>query len=261
MNNIALIPYRGNDAWRRESVSTVINWVHSIGLKCAVVGTPDTYTHRADYEIHVPNTSFQKTVAWNKGIQYLFSQKIVSRESAIIMLDSDILPETHTIQKALRLLDNPYIVAVHPFDEIEDLDKTRTWGINHSTIAFNELEQLYADFLRKGRRCYGGAFIVKAGAFVGSGGFDTNFKGWGHEDDMFYYAMRRKYPCGRVIRIAGLIRHLYHDPQNTPEYVKSETYKANSRHKLNSIMKLKYSPSKYFRTNQLMNGLRKEWEL
>jgi hypothetical protein len=96
---------------------------------------------------------------------------------------------------------------------------------------------------------------VRSGAFAEVGGFDQRFTGWGHEDDAFYYSLRRKYPLGRIRREPGLIRHLWHNPQNSPEYTSGPEYHNSGKLKTSSFLELKYNPHKYWKNLRLLNGI------
>lgn len=59
------------------------------------------------------------------------------------------------------------------------------------------------------------------------GGFDTEFVGWGAEDDAFIFKIRRVMNCMEYRCDSGVVLHLYHKKVNTPTYVEGQNYKKN----------------------------------
>lgn len=261
---LAVIPYRGTDEWRHGAISTVISWLDAHGVDAVISGSPDTHTIKAKHNLWVDNMPrFQKTRAWMFALKFLFMNQKVEPTTPILLLDADILVESRWLdpEEIRRMFADPRLVGFHPFTQIEDLEKTRTYGVIHGHETFDQLRLAYPDFLRRGRRCYGGAMWLRAGAMAEVGGFDQRFTGWGHEDDVFYYSLRRRYPLGRIIRTDGVIRHLWHAPQNADGYTKGEVYRRNSEFKFEVVIALKYDPDRYLRNLRMVNGIPDKWRL
>lgn len=144
-----LIPYRGNDEWRRESVATVIAWVKEHGHRPVVVGSPDEYTAGAE-DVRVDNMpAFHKARAWNYGMRHLLTGG-TAPDTPVLLLDSDILVGSQWLNEArvAKQFTDQRIVAFHPFDQIEDLEKLRTFSLNHGEETFAQLRLTFPDHLR-----------------------------------------------------------------------------------------------------------------
>lgn len=177
------------------------------------------------------------------------------RSEFVLLLDSDIIVENHlldTHRLKQELLD---FDMVHPFDGICDLQKFETFQFLKQ---YGEGSvEVRVNMLRSGLRCYGGALYIRTSVYFEVGGFDERFDAWGHEDDVFYYLVRRVVGPFRVKRIHALAYHLYHPPLNTEEYVKGPKYRELAFIKSRVLGQIfrKSDIKKYIKMNRIRNGI------
>lgn len=260
-----LIPFYSGDGYREKNLKSLLDYYleHTPNSTTIIVVEQLSHTDFSDYINHPQFThvkqpmgniyKFNKSSAWNYGMNWVRKNKVKSE--FVLMLDADIIIEKHFLDQYKLKEELKDFDMVHPFKGICDLQKFETF-----TFVRNYHEEKYdlnVNLLRSGTRCYGGALFIRVTTFFEVGGFDERFDAWGHEDDVFYYLVRRYVGPFRVKRTVGLIFHLYHPPLNTEEYIKGPKYRelAFIKSKVLGQIFRKGSVHKYIRMNRIRNGI------
>lgn len=168
----------------------------------------------ADIESHISNlfNSDRVSIFFRKDLDPIFHRTKYINELLNLtqtpfvgVWDTDVIPTLHGIRQALNTLQQGYAMCL-PYDgkfiflSAQDSNLLRE-GMN---IAVNELH----DGIHLGRPSVGGAYMVNKDLYLGVGGENETFYGWGPED---IERVKRMEILGyEVKRAEGPLYHLHH---------------------------------------------------
>lgn len=205
-----IISYRESDDKRKRNLICVLNylsWLMSGNSEIILVEQDKiskvnwlTGIKKNEYIKHI---FVENPGTFNKGWGYNIGVKI-SKNNTIIFNDTDVIVKLDTYKYALNLLKKYDIV--NPYKDIIFLDEKDTknfinYNCNYNNLPFYNKKEAYV--------ISGGIFLMKKESYLDIKGFDEDCYGYGHEDDIFDFKIRKlKIP---YIQINDVSVHLYHD--------------------------------------------------
>jgi hypothetical protein len=256
-----LIPFHHGDALRLRDVMLVLDYYlkHSDDDSEVVLCEQGTWTDFSHLEgnskfIYVnqkTSEKFNKSSCWNFGFKNTRGENIVGVDADIIVPSECI--KTDYIEMCL---DNSRLF--YPFDKIIDMSdlETRMFAKHPDTLECFDLEK-DVNNKRSGTRCTGGIWFIKRTDFVAIGGFNTQFKSWGGEDDIFNWISTSLFGKDTTQRSDGVCFHLFHNISNTLEYKESDEYKEILKIRLDIMANHfdEVTTPRYCKTQKFLNGL------
>lgn len=241
---IVVIPHFAGDRERNKNLRMTLNHLDiaiTHGWRVIVVEM-GSYTDIKEFNVEhiVSRDMFVKSKAWNMAFKYVLNEMLGQTNKdfdkvLMCLLDNDILfHDTDFLTESDPLRGKRY---AHPFNRIYDTDMVEVWDIEKYGVC--ALENIKWDNLRKGLRCYGGASLCRLGDIVRIGGFDEKFVKWGHEDDLFHYAMLRLVKFENYTRFDQGIVHLVHPIKNTTTHLISSQFLTQQGYLYERINRLK----------------------
>ena len=102
-----------------------------------------------------------------------------------------------------------------------------------SVIKNNKINDSFGAPRRKKNASHGGVNFIKSDKYMEIGGHDMHFRGWGGEDDVFFYLCKKFL---KVKRTPGDYKmyHLYHPVESNNKHKRTDDYKFN-KHRVNIV--------------------------
>ncbi len=182
---------------------------------------------------------FEKARCFNIGFEYVQSDYVLGNDCDIIIqpkIIEDIINETLSINTLYLPYDDVYYTTKKERDEIYTKGVLNKNGGNYNK--------------NNTRKLLGGAFICKTSNYLKVGGMCEKFRGWGSEDNEFFYR------CSKIIgvrrpedKVEAL--HLYHIQEN-------DKYYSNQNRNSNLYYRIIYSGDREFlsHANQCIKDLK-----
>ena len=232
-----IIPHHSsNTSERSRNLRLVLNHIKPFLQKYqweVIVYEMGSHTGLRDFPwvSHITDSNrFVKAVAWNRAFKRVLDLTAMSLcgddtythpdRHLVVLLDNDIVlhDSAEFFEAEDPLQGKKY---VHPYTKIHDTDMVGVWDFEKYDGIPYEPSWNNA---RNGRRCYGGFSAMSLGDIVRIGGFCTEFKKWGHEDDIFHYSLLRHVRLENYTRFDRGIIHLNHPNNNTKDHLMSFEY-------------------------------------
>lgn len=180
-----------------------------------VVSDPALVPDFVDYLRVEDNSLFCKSVCFNSAIPYCKHDWIICADNDCILTDD-----------ALRYFKNSYFKNsfygyfefVMPYRYMLDLTERETVMLLNGQKVLGSRRAYKDDWVSNG-----GIVVVSKDGFKKVGGFDTQFIGWGCEDDVFVYKCSRLLRCGErsVYDLYHLSHHRLYKRAENPEFAKN----------------------------------------
>jgi hypothetical protein len=150
-----------------------------------------------------------------------------ARNPILVAGDADVIVP-HTLADAVELCRRG-VAAVKPYREIIDLTPEETKLVRAGAWNLAPARAKDAPRSREGEQEFivfaGGLFVIRRDAYLGIGGFDERFLGWGGEDDAMSAKIRRmRIPIAEIDAQPAL--HLWH-PRSREATLGQPHYAAN----------------------------------
>ncbi|WP_406532119.1 glycosyltransferase [Methanobrevibacter sp.] len=200
------------DSERKKNVINVLNYLHDIGIKNIMISEEDTCS-RAQW---IKDEFYDKFETFN--LVFTEGNQLFSRSSAIncgvkasktpyiFISDADVVLPKRVYDKSLSLISN-YYDFVFPFDrKIMDITNKKEFMKDYNfDLIDNEIQyRVTAD---------GGFLACKKESFLDSGAYNTNYKGWGGEDNEFILRLNKS--DFKLVRLNNILYHFYHDKEKS----------------------------------------------
>lgn len=158
---------------------------------------------------------FNRSAARNAGVA-------AAKSDIVTVIDADNLIHPKAILNAITLAKHTDVM-VKPFEWFGYLDDVSTvWVYEHGFDIVDGIEKTFQSPPQKNFN--GGAYTISKANWDLIGGFDTNFTGWGAEDDAFHIMCERTF--GKARHVNGMAYHLFHP-----------SYRVTSRTNYNYLMR------------------------
>lgn len=203
---------KSGDSERKNNVINVLNYLHDVGIKNILISEEDVRSRAqwikdnfADkfetFELVFTEGShlFSRSSAINNGVKS-------SKTPYIFISDADVVLPKQVYNKSLSLISKNYDF-VFPFDrKIMDItDKDEFMKDYNFDSVNNEIQyRITAD---------GGFLACKKESFLNSGAYNTNYKGWGGEDNEFILRLNKS--DFKIVRLNNVLYHFYHDKEKS----------------------------------------------
>jgi len=203
---------KNGDSERKKNVINVLNYLHDIGIKKILISEEDVRS-RAQWIKDEFEDKFETfELVFTEG-DHLFSRSSAinngvksSKTPYIFISDADVVLPKPVYDKSLSLISK-YYDFVFPFDrKIMDItDKDEFMKDYNFDSVNNEIQyRVTAD---------GGFLACKKESFLNSGAYNTNYKGWGGEDNEFILRLNKS--DFKIVRLNNVLYHFYHDKEKS----------------------------------------------
>lgn len=203
-----VIPVRFDSEERQQNLHAVLRHLRTTGCRTVILeASPapsfelDGHEDTMDY-IHVTDTkeTFHRTHYINRLLRMV-------RTDIVGVWDADVLTDHAQIAEAIRQIHDGSVIAYPYNGQFVMLSEQASASVRRNL----DLETLRSRRLKPflGRKQCGGAFLVNREAYLGCGGENERFTGWGPEDAE---RMHRVRILGHHVSwtAAGQLYHLYH---------------------------------------------------
>ena len=210
-----VIPYKGSQDVRKINLRVVLDYLHHINMKNIIISEEYDYEPTTDWILDEYNNKFPSLKVISARSDGLFSRSNLinngveeSATSFICIQDGDVVLPKEIYKYSLNLLYSGFDL-VYPFNRKVNqiLDKQyflRNYDFDN--ISTKSEFRPNAD---------GGMQFIKKESFMRIGGYNTNFKGWGSEDNEFI--LRVILGNLKFIRLNNSLYHLKHDKETTTQ--------------------------------------------
>jgi hypothetical protein len=187
-----LITYReSGSADRRENLLALLRWLAQWPELEALVVEQDTVSRLDALPFGAACLAYNPgpfNKSWGLNVAARLAHKPI-----LIAGDADVIAP-HMLAEAVELCRQG-MAAVKPYREIIDLTPEETKRVRAGEWSFAPARQRDAPPSREGGQEFivfaGGLFVIRRDAYLGIGGFDERFLGWGGEDDAMSAKIRR----------------------------------------------------------------------
>jgi glycosyltransferase involved in cell wall biosynthesis len=182
MRQQVIIPWRDSgEPWRKKHFDFLM----------------DYYLESFDVLIGNNSGEFNRAAARNAGVQ-------VSNSEISVIIDADNYIPHQQIFDAIRLASSGDILA-KPFGWFGYLTEESTNDFYH----YEDLNGFIPEYIDPPQRGFtGGAYVIRRSLWMGLGGMDEGFIGWGAEDDALHLMLERN--GVKIMYVDGYDYHLYH---------------------------------------------------
>lgn len=187
MKAVIVVPWRGGDPVREANWRYTRHWWERFGYEVLQV-------------THSGPEPFNRAWCINEGARRAWPWDV------LVMIDADVVEGTdeQVTQMVIRAWETGRFTVGHT--EGRDLNQRGTKWVLDGGTTFD----WHAQTREVRAVCDSRVNAIRSDTFEALGGFDTRFRGWGHEDVAFTEAARKL--NGELERIPGSSWHLYHDP-------------------------------------------------
>jgi predicted glycosyltransferase involved in capsule biosynthesis len=222
----AIVPYRNDGgSSRRRNAEIILRWLSSGGVPALLVEHSDSIDESLQVSmeatrIHLPahGHDFNKSLACNAGV-------VEAKVPVVALVDADTFISMPRFLECLHAVQDEFEV-IRPFGKLIELDESETQELAGGG-EFPQARVIKGDEARRGERIPlgGGIVIIRTATFLGIGGMDESFEGWGGEDDAFTSVLTRT-NAHRAILETEVAFHLNH-PRLTESRYMHPNYEKN----------------------------------
>lgn len=222
-----LITFRDNDDGRLSLLNAVVAWLAGLpNLEVIIVEQHDS--PRIDPR-SLPGNSRTRFVyndgPFNKAWGLNVAAKLATRE-LIVIGDADMVMSGGALGRALAVCRDHYD-AVNPYSNLVDLTESETRSVLEGGLdPEGGLPGRSGDRRPQGEFvCFcGGICVFRRAVYLGLGGMDERFQGWGGEDDAMSIALAR-HTSRLAVQTDTMAWHLWHP--RPPERYHHPSYRRN----------------------------------
>jgi predicted glycosyltransferase involved in capsule biosynthesis len=234
-----VIPHKSSTPDRDRNLTTVIKYIKSNFRDIDIVLVQQGTEYTIDFP-GVNNSLVRKTGLFHKAKIFNTCYK-KARFDKIVFADNDMIVSKDAIEQMILLLDN--YDAVSPYNAVNDINADDTTAFCKN-IDINYLKGLDINY-REGIPFAGGVVAFTRKGYSKIGGFDEEMVGWGAEDNLVSYKIKK---ILNYFEMEGIAFHLNHivtvlDTCNQNNYNNNCAYMKNIE-SLNDEELLKYCETK-----------------
>lgn len=167
-----IIPFFGDDPWRRQIFKSLFFYYFSVMNNCVLVAP-------SDGSVPDSRSAARNTLIKNVG----------DPDDVIVIMDADVWVDSTILNEAISLVDSGEKTWAIPYDSsgyyrLNENKGTETLA-KLNRLEFNLPRPKVKDCIIGGFKSYASCIVMKRSFFYECGGYDERFVGWGFEDDAF----------------------------------------------------------------------------